>query len=450
MKLFTGVQTNCDLFFETKTPPRKNGSITRDRGLDADIANSVMVVMIRSTVLLSFSLFFVEGGAVRTPAVINREINVHDLRNGTDGIVSERKEVRRRNEGQQYVVDYELWEASRFPKVLKEWEAKYPDLIRVTTAQEAFGLPAAGNKADCPFYEKEGCPNYFFTLQDYIAHPVGSSSSSHLPEVFWSGCLHGNERVGPTSVMEASALLLEAAYCESLPRQSSPSLSSDKKEAKICRDNLRNKGIDDVNRQWLARLVTTRRIVVVPTTNGKSDIAIQYVLSPIFRYTLLKSPFKSFSLKMRSRIVALGYYRNRREEGPIDPNRDFPYDLNDNTKCMQTIAGRTANEIYREHMFQLALTFHGGMEVVAYEWGAPSWLGHLSPDDTAQSQIGAAYSRYGGGWRTSKPYDYGTMNDMVYYVQGGMEDCMYEWNCCLILSSNRQIYFLYYFGSLYE
>ena len=92
------------------------------------------------------------------------------------------------------------------------------------------------------------------------------------------------------------------------------------------------KGIDDVHRKWLARIVSTRRIVVVPTAN------------------------------------ALGYFRDQREEGTIDPNRDFPYDLTDDTQCMQTIAGRTINEIYREHMFQLALTFHAGMEVVSYEW----------------------------------------------------------------------------------
>ena len=95
---------------------------------------------------------------------------------------------------------------------------------------------------------------------------------------------------------------------------------------------------------------------------------------------------------------------------------------------MRTIAGRTVNEIYREHMFQLALTFHGGMEVVAYEWGAPSWYDHISPDDEAQSQIGGAYSQYGGGWSHSKPYKHGTMNDEVYYVRGGMEDCTYKYN----------------------
>ena len=81
---------------------------------------------------------------------------------------------------------------------------------------------------------------------------------------------------------------------------------------------------------------------------------------------------------------ALGYYQNQREEGSVDPNRDFPYDILDEASCMQTIAARTLNEIYREHMFQLALTFHAGMEVVGYEWGAPTWLNYYSPDDVAQ------------------------------------------------------------------
>ena len=58
------------------------------------------------------------------------------------------------------------------------------------------------------------------------------------------------------------------------------------------------------------------------------------------------------------------------------------------------------------------------MEVVGYEWGAPTWLGHLSPDHEAQSVLGAAYSQYGGGFLNSNPYNYGTMNDLVYYVRG--------------------------------
>jgi len=121
-------------------------------------------------------------------------------------------------------------------------------------------------------------------------------------------------------------------------------------------------GIQTRHRQWLARLVTTR-VVILPSAN------------------------------------ALGYYRNTREEGNVDPNRDFPFDLTDPSKCMQTIAGRTLNEVFREHMIQLSLTFHGGMEVVANEWGATTFLNYGTPEYTSQHDIASesAYSQYGGG-----------------------------------------------------
>ena len=200
------------------------------------------------------------------------------------------------------------------------------------------------------------------------------------------------EQVGPTAVLEAAQLLLDAASCEALPRMAlrdTPEWDHDVANAKACRQNFADMGVTEANRQWLARLVSTRKIVVVPTAN------------------------------------ALGYYRTAREENGVDPNRDFPYDLRDPRSCMVTIAGRTLNEIFRQNMFQLSLTFHGGMEVIGYEWGAPSWGGKTSPDDVAEAEIAAAYSHYGGGWSGSRPYQYGNMNDLVYPVRGGMEDWAY-------------------------
>ena len=296
--------------------------------------------------------------------------------------------------------DYYLWSSQEIRNKLLEWADLYPDFVRVTTSQQAFGLPTAGGDDDCPFDDGVGCLNYILTIQDYTVHPEESASSTALPEVLWSGCVHGNERVGPTAVMEAASLLLEAASCEAKPNKSikqhvghaihdGPTWISELETAKKCRTDLESRGIDTRHRQWLARLVATRRIVIVPTAN------------------------------------ALGYYRNKREEEHVDPNRDFPFDVKDPTKCMQTIAGRTLNEVFRQHMIQLSLTFHGGMEVVAYEWGAPTYLGSYSPDDRAQNEIASSYSRYGGGWTQSPMYKFGTMNDLVYYVEGGMEDWAY-------------------------
>jgi hypothetical protein len=147
------------------------------------------------------------------------------------------------------------------------------------------------------------------------------------------------------------------------------------------------------------------------------------------RYSLTIDDTRFANLRICVTANALGYFRDERTEEDVDPNRDFPYDVKDPEDCMQTIAGRTINEIYRDHMFQLALTFHAGMEVVGYEWGAPTWLGSLSPDDTAQSSIGSAYSRYGGGWSASDPYNFGTMNDL------GTHACVHGFIgklCCFI------------------
>jgi hypothetical protein len=100
---------------------------------------------------------------------------------------------------------------------------------------------------------------------------------------------------------------------------------------------------------WISMLLDTRAIFIMPMTNS------------------------------------LGYENNRREENSFDPNRDFPYEQAP-AKCMQTITARAVNEIFREHIFQLAVTFHGGMQAIAYEWGDPVHPrgADASPDDTAQ------------------------------------------------------------------
>lgn len=271
--------------------------------------------------------------AAATAAGQQQEIQRHDIRRRDQRQQLEEEttaESTTTNQNQKKEFHhYVLWEPSEIKYELMKWQKHYPDFVRVTTAQEAYGLPVAGGKDDCPFDpDQDGCLNYFLTIQDFATHPEGSKSSARLPEVLWSGELHGNERVGPTAVMEAAQLLLEMAACESNPRVSFKGTEGYEEEvhnAISCRAELESRGFSDWHRQWLARLVSTRRIVVVPTAN------------------------------------ALGYYRVIRTEGNIDANRDFPYDQEPGS-CMQTIAGRTLNEIFREHMFQLSLTFHGGME----------------------------------------------------------------------------------------
>lgn len=159
--------------------------------------------------------------------------------------------------------NYSIWTSEEIKEKLFVWKDQYPGFFHLATSQEKYGLPAAGGIDDCPFYPEKGCPNYIVTIQDFVTHPESSETSELLPEVFWSGCLHGNERVGPTSVMHAAHLLLEAAACEATPRNSQHEELS---LAKKCRKELKEKGIDDYDRKWLARLVSTRRIVMTPTS----------------------------------------------------------------------------------------------------------------------------------------------------------------------------------------
>ena len=138
---------------------------------------------------------------------------------------------------------------------------------------------------------------------------------------------------------------------------------------------------------WIRRLVDTRTIYIMPMTN------------------------------------ALGYYQDTREENHIDPNRDFAIDQYP-SECMKTITARAVNELWREHLFQIAITFHAGMRSIAYEWGTTNHKRHyVSPDDASQRAIGSVMSSYAGSF--TGRYPHGPINSQVYPVKGGMEDWGY-------------------------
>jgi hypothetical protein len=282
------------------------------------------------------------------------------------------------------IISFALYSAEEMAGIMDRWGTHYGAFLYVSTTQNDYGLPMAGDVSDCPFDHDNdendgagGCRNRFLILHP----PSDDSNDPHLPHVLWSGEVHGNERVGPTAVMEATQLLLSAVECHSLPRRDLQQDGDETTEwdrqmqsAAACRRDLFDiYGIDATDLAWLARLYHTRRLIVVPTAN------------------------------------ALGYYRNQREEGKVDPNRDFPYDNVEQStnECMQTIAARTINELYQDHLVQLALTFHGGMEVIGYEWGAPSYTGQTSQDDTAQHDIASYYAEYAGGFADTPTYQIG-------------------------------------------
>ena len=321
---------------------------------------------------------------------------------------------------------YKLLKSEEIYNQLHTLSKKYPSLVKLKTSQEMYNLPTIGTPDDCPYdtyynskvtysdamnmshfsYKNDrsstissthGCNIWILTIEDKIAHPVGTDSHKSLPEIFISGAIHGRERVGPTAVIETANILLEAAYCESLPLSiNEPIGPNDTKErwklwndqireSRLCRRSLKKKGIDDNHRKWLARLVTTRRIVMVPTVNS------------------------------------IGFFRSSDRENGMSVKSDFPFDLSisekhgkDGGNCMRTIAARTINELFRTHMFQISLSFHAGMVFTGYPYGSLSNVHKTSPDANCMEDISEAISVYGDGfkWSNLDRYPTGQINDM--------------------------------------
>ena len=232
---------------------------------------------------------------------------------------------------------------------LHSFHKEHPQLTQLNNAQAAFNVTSPGKCG------AEPCRQWYFSIQQ--------SADLSLPEVFFSGCVHGNERIGPTTTVEVVRLLL---------------------------NNVNQPNNKDSTSVWLSRLVRTRVITIMPTAN------------------------------------ALGYYKNVREENGIDPNRDFPWGVSEK-ECMQTTAARALNSLFRERMFQLSITFHSGMRAIAYEWGSPNYKDASPDDGALHPIGRHAVRAAGVGDGENHGYYYpeGVLNPLVYPVKGGMEDWAY-------------------------
>ncbi|RYG55079.1 hypothetical protein EON66_06150, partial [archaeon] len=109
----------------------------------------------------------------------------------------------------------------------------------------------------------------------------------------------------------------------------------------------------------------------------------------------------------------------------MDPNRDFPFASNANA-CFRTITARAINEVFRRYLIVSGITFHGGMQAIAYEWGSPNHQSHgsRSPDDSSQMDMSFVMRDFAGAY-PQYPYPVDKMNPLVYPVSGGMEDWAY-------------------------
>lgn len=249
---------------------------------------------------------------------------------------------------------YKYFSYSETFRVFDDLKARCPDIVDTVIAQDEFpGIIPDGNKA---WATCEGQPCK--TLLVRITNRAKLTPST--PEVFFSGALHGDERIGPLVVTEMARLLCDGYLA----------------------------GDEDIR-----RLVDGRSVWIAPMTNAE------------------------------------GFANRHREENGMDPNRDFPY-LQQADRCMMTQTARAVNELFRRHLFHFMMTFHGGMRALTYEWGS---LNHMesrrsteSPDDHAFAAFGKLIQDASGRDRRHRMfYPLGRINDMVYPVDGGMEDWSY-------------------------
>jgi hypothetical protein len=278
-------------------------------------------------------------------------------------------------------------------KLLLDLNATFPDVVQVSVAQETYDLPFPEELqciVDDETQDTETCKQFVVHLTNHST----LASDPERPEVFISGALHGNERVGPNTAIELVALVAHATSSYGTDEAVKPTVDT---------------------QRWLKELVNTRNVLVTPMTN------------------------------------AWGYSHNHREELKVDPNRDYNY-MRSGADCMQTMTSRVVNEIWRDHVFQLAVTFHGGTRAVSYEWGSPDHYldgdekkpSEKSPDHMAQFQIGNTLANFAGVFPDGKLYPTGTMNDVVYGGSSKPLDSCVDisapfltvcFHCCCLLQS---------------
>ncbi len=214
-----------------------------------------------------------------------------------------------------------------------------------------------------------------------LTHLSSIENDIERPQVVISGEIHGDERIGVTSVLFASKLLIWSSQCVI------------KSVTEAC-NLLNERKISLEMRNWLAFLNSRRETYILPTAN------------------------------------CMGYLLHKRQDGNIDVNRDFPYQRHD-SNCMQSNTAKIFYYLMHNLASQVVVTFHGGMIALGYEWGA---LNHQkpndkSPDHAAHSSIGKLMELFAGPTTTSTTsnsfYHAEPINSNIYSVAGGMEDWIY-------------------------
>jgi hypothetical protein len=111
----------------------------------------------------------------------------------------------------------------------------------------------------------------------------------------------------------------------------------------------------------------------------------------------------------------LGSKFQQRNDGKIDPNRDFSYNRKNN-KCFLSTTAKIFQSLMNENIIQVVVTFHGGMIALGYEWGVSNHPHphDISPDQQANHQVGNLLADFAGIFESSHKKYPGKFIDFLY------------------------------------
>ena len=100
------------------------------------------------------------------------------------------------SEGDDLFESYRQLSLDEIVGEMQSLATRYPQFVTYDTSQNRYELPST-----CPLSQEDqntGCYNHFLIISDPIiySHKSGQIALQQRPDVFLSGALHGNERVG--------------------------------------------------------------------------------------------------------------------------------------------------------------------------------------------------------------------------------------------------------------
>jgi hypothetical protein len=129
---------------------------------------------------------------------------------------------------------------------MQQLAAEAPELVEVWTAQDRYGVASPGTCKDVR-QQDTPCKQWFFTLTNRTSQQPGASSvvagdprvAAQRPHVFFSGNLHGDEVVGPMTLIYLAEHLVHSAL------------------------GTNGAALQD----WASHILNHRRVIMVPITN---------------------------------------------------------------------------------------------------------------------------------------------------------------------------------------